>query len=73
MREDIRIDTVRCILLALTKPPGSSNLLFTDSRQDRKIQLLSEEGRPKFTTRFALRRQALCLCSAKPLGAELWV
>ncbi len=59
MPENIRIDSVRCMLLSLTSPPNEQNTLMTYSGQKRKQKRRSSESK-YCTTRYAMRGKAIC-------------
>lgn len=60
MPENTRIDTIRCILLAITYPPDVSNELIETSPAntiDRKKRRRTTDSIPKCSTRYVVRRQ----------------
>eukprot|EP00171_Calliarthron_tuberculosum_P022757 IDg22757t1 len=63
MAEDIRIDTVRCMLLCLTAPPGAKNILMhgsLDTFHDRKRARRENEERSNCTSLYAIRGIDIC-------------
>eukprot|EP00171_Calliarthron_tuberculosum_P023556 IDg23556t1 len=60
MGEDHRIDTVRCILLALTSPPSVTNSHFQVSQVARKRVRRFEDDSAYCIAQFVIRGQSLC-------------
>lgn len=64
MSENVRVDTVRCMLLCITCPPGATNQLMETSpanSDERKKRRRDSEGRENCTTKYVLRGQRVCL------------
>ena len=62
--ENIRIDTLCCILLCLSSPPRISNELMesnTENIEARKRRRRSSEARSDCTIRYVLRGKTMCL------------